>query len=120
MQALDVAAQLLHAVDLATPLDLDGHDAAVGVAADEVDRADRGGVLTAHERQAGLDRVRAGGQELLQVGLDAVLLQPGSTPSSQIESETTSCSVIVSCSPLGFVTTQRPVSSTSGWVRSSS
>ena len=77
MQPLDVAGELLDAVDLAAALDLDGDDVAVGVAADEVDRADRRRVLAADERQPDLDGVRAAAEQLLQVGLDAVLLQAG-------------------------------------------
>ncbi len=77
MQPLDVAGQLLDTVDLAPALDLDGDDVAVGVAADEVDRADRRRVLAAHEPEPDLDGVRARRQQLLEVRLDAVLLQPG-------------------------------------------
>src|SRR3712207_8459712 len=43
------AGQLLDAVDLPASLDLDGHGAPVGVAAEEVDRADGGRVLARSE-----------------------------------------------------------------------
>ena len=45
VEAVEVAGQLLDAVDLAAALDLDGHRLAVGVAAQQVDRADVGRVL---------------------------------------------------------------------------
>ena len=46
-----VAQQLLHAGDLADALHLDHHRATVAVAAEEVDRADVGGVLAPHQPQ---------------------------------------------------------------------
>jgi hypothetical protein len=45
------------------------------VPAQQVDRADVGGVLAAHEAHAFRDDPRVRGQQLLQVGFDAVLLQ---------------------------------------------
>src|SRR3712207_2697274 len=42
VEQLEVAGQLLDAVDLPAPLDLHGHRRPVGVAAQQVDRADRG------------------------------------------------------------------------------
>ena len=51
VEQLEVAGQLLDAVDLAAALDLDRHASAVGVAAHQVDRADGGGVLPAYQRQ---------------------------------------------------------------------
>ena len=77
LEELEVAGELLDAVDLAPALDLDGDGAALGVAAQQVDRADVGRVLPADEPQPGGDGVAVGGQQLLQVGLDAVLPQPG-------------------------------------------
>ncbi len=47
------------------------------VAAHQVDRADRGGVLAADQGQAGGERRRVVGEQLLEVLLDAVLLQAG-------------------------------------------
>ncbi len=76
LQAFDVAGELLDPVDLAAPLDLDRDDLADRVAADEVDRTDRRRVLAPHQRETDFDRVRRGGEQLLEVGLDAVLLQP--------------------------------------------
>ena len=53
-------------------------------------------------------------QQPLQVGLDAVLLQAGSTPSSCEEScRSTDSMVIISCSPALFVTVQVPAPSVS-------
>ena len=75
LQPFDVAGELLDAVDLAASLHLDGHHGVRLVAAHEIDRPDRRRVLAAHEGEALLDRVRARGQQLLEVGLDAVLLQ---------------------------------------------
>ena len=57
--------------------------------------------------------VGVGGQELLEVELDAVLLRPGSMPISWVESERTSWTVMISCSPLGLVTVQTPSVSSS-------
>ena len=71
----EIAGQLLDAVDLAAPLDLDRDMRATGVAAEQVDRADRGRVLAAHQREPVAEHVRRGGQQLLQVCLDAVLHQ---------------------------------------------
>ena len=58
MQSLDVASQLLDAVDLAAPFDLDGDDLPVAIAAQQIDRPDRGRVLAAHQGQPFLDGVR--------------------------------------------------------------
>ena len=52
VEQLEVAGELLDAVDLAAALDLDRDGCAVGVAAHEVDRADRGGVLAADQASA--------------------------------------------------------------------
>ena len=77
LHELEVPGELLHAVDLAAALDLDRDGAALGVAAEQVDGADLGAVLAAHEHQPGLELVARGGEQLLEVGLDAVLLQAG-------------------------------------------
>ena len=77
MQAFDVADELLDAVDLAATLDLDGDDLPIAITAQQVDRTDRGRVLTSDQRQARLDGVRRCGEQLLQVGLDTILLQAG-------------------------------------------
>ena len=52
------------------------------------------------------------GEELLEMGLHAVLLQPGVDPELVGTSASTSCSVIVSCSPFGFITVHTPSPST--------
>ena len=75
VEQLEVAGQLLDAVDLAAALDLHGHRRAGGVAAHQVDRADGGGELPAYERQAVGQRRGVLGEQLLEVLLDAVLLQ---------------------------------------------
>ncbi len=77
VQQFQVPGELLHPVDLAAPLDLDRHAAAVGVAAHQVDRADRGRVLTADQPPALAEHLHLRGQQFLQVGLDAVLDQAG-------------------------------------------
>src|SRR5581483_9854994 len=74
--ALQVAAELLDGLDRADALDLD-RDPAVVVAAHEVDGADVRRPFAAHEPHALADEVGPGGQLLLQVPLDAVLLQAG-------------------------------------------
>jgi hypothetical protein len=77
VQAFDVAGELLDTVDVATALHLDGHHLALRVAADQVDRADRGGVLAAHEREPVLDRVRRRGEQRLA---DAPRHRPSAAP----------------------------------------
>ena len=52
----------------------------VGVAAHDVDRADRGGELAAHEAPALAEDLDLRGEQRLQVRLDAVLDQPGVDP----------------------------------------
>src|SRR5437868_4504648 len=49
LQPFDVARELFDPVDLTPPLDLHGHGLAVGVAAQQVDRADVGRVLPAYQ-----------------------------------------------------------------------
>ena len=77
LQELKVAGELLDAVDPADALDLHGHGAALGVLGHDVDRADGGGELAAHQAVAGAQDLDLLGQELLEVGLDAVLGEPG-------------------------------------------
>src|SRR4051794_3489848 len=80
VEQLQVAGQLLDAVDLAAPLDLDGDRRPGGVAAQQVDRPDRGRVLAAHQRPAGAEGLHVQRQQPLQLRLDAVLLQAGVQP----------------------------------------
>ena len=75
LQTFDVAGELFDAVDVAASLDLDRDDCVRLVAAHQVDRPDRRGVLAPHQGETILDGVRAGGEQLLQVCFDAVLLQ---------------------------------------------
>ena len=75
VEELEVAGELLDAVDLAAPLDLDRDRPAVGVAAHQVDRADRGRELAADQGEAVGEGGRVLGEQLLEVLLDAVLLQ---------------------------------------------
>jgi hypothetical protein len=77
---------------------------AVGVAAHDVDRPDRGGVLAADQPVAVAEQVQLLGQQLLQVGLEPVPDQPGSAPSSTEVSDRVSVIVIVSVSPALLVT----------------
>src|SRR3546814_11770694 len=55
LEELEVPSQLLHAVDATLPLDLHGHGSAFAVAAQQVDRADLGAVLAAHQDHAVFD-----------------------------------------------------------------
>ena len=75
VEALLVAEQLLDARDLAHPLHLDHDGAVVAVAAQQVDRPDVGGVLAPHQPQVVAQRGDPLGQQLLQLGFDAVLGQ---------------------------------------------
>ena len=77
VEQLEVAGELLDAVDVAAALDLDGHAEAGRVATHQVDRTDRRRELAADEREAVGQRCRVLGQQLLEVLLDAVLLQAG-------------------------------------------
>jgi hypothetical protein len=77
LQELQVAGELLDPVDLAPALDLDGHRPALRVPAQQVDRPDVGRVLAADQPQARGDRLAVGGEQLLEVRLDAVLPQAG-------------------------------------------
>ena len=74
---LEVAGQLLDAVDLAAALDLDRDAGAARVLREDVDRADGGHVLAPHERPAVAEGVDVLGEQLLQVRLDAVLDEAG-------------------------------------------
>jgi AcrR family transcriptional regulator len=76
VQQFQVPRELLSGVDAGVALELDGHVRAIGVTAHDVDRADRGGVLTADQPVAVAEQVELLGQQFLQVRLDAVLDQP--------------------------------------------
>src|SRR4051812_3925111 len=73
VEQLEVAGQLLDAVDLAAPLDLDRNRRSAVVAGQDVDRADRGGVLPAYQPPAVAEGLDVFGEQRLQVGLDPVL-----------------------------------------------
>src|SRR3954451_6368954 len=75
--AVEVAGELLDGVDGPDPLDLDRHPAVLLVAAHEIHRADVGRPLAADQAQALAAPLRVVGQKLLQVALDAVLLERG-------------------------------------------
>ena len=77
VESLLVAQQLVDAGDLADALHLDDDRAAVAVAAQQVDRADVGRELAAHEHEVVAQRGDARREQLLELGLDAVLLEPG-------------------------------------------
>jgi hypothetical protein len=79
-EQLQVPRELLNPVDLATPLHLDGHRRAHAVAAQQVDRPDRGRVLAADQRVPLAEHARCRGQQLLKVRLHAVLDQAGVDP----------------------------------------
>ena len=76
IQQLEVAAQLLDAIDTAHALELDGHRAAVGVLGHDVHRPDGRGVFAPHEPITGAQDLDLLGEELLEVSLDPVLGQP--------------------------------------------
>jgi hypothetical protein len=73
--ALEVTGELLDRVDRPHALDLDRDPAVVLVAAHEIDRADVRRPLSAHKPKALPAPLGRAGQRLLQVGLDAVLLE---------------------------------------------
>src|SRR5690606_34574837 len=74
-EKFEVPGQLLDAVDVAASLDLDGDGCAVSIAHHEVDGADRRRILAAHEGRTLADQIDLFGQQALQIGLDAVLLE---------------------------------------------
>jgi hypothetical protein len=107
VEQLEVARQLLDAVDVAPPLDLDGDRDSLGVLGQYVDRADRRPVLPSNQGPALAERLDVLGEQFLQVSLDAI-------PSSCSESCSTSSIVMVSSSPvLVWVTVQVPTPSSS-------
>lgn len=75
VEEFQVAGQLFYAVDFAAAFDLDGDCGAVGVAAEDVDRADRGGELAADEGVAVAEGGDVLGEEFLEVCFYAVLLE---------------------------------------------
>ena len=77
VQQLQIAGELLHAVDLAAPLDLHRDRRAVGVPAQDVDRADGRHVLAADQGVALAECLDAVGEEFLEVCFHAVLDQAG-------------------------------------------
>src|SRR5262245_724391 len=76
----EVAGELLDRLDRPDALDLDRDPALVLVPAHQVDRADGRGPLTPHKAERLADRGRVGGEGLLEVALDAVLLEPRRLP----------------------------------------
>jgi hypothetical protein len=107
LQPLEVAGELLDAVDLADPLDLDRdrppspsrHSRSTGP------RSVRNSRCT--QLQSVLEVRRVGGQQLLQLLLDPVEGEPTLGVELVATSSRTSSSSIVSVSPLGLVTTHR-------------
>ena len=79
-EQLEVAAELLDAVDLPAPLHLDGQGRALRVAGEQVDGADGGRILAPDEPAALPEQVDLVGEEGLEMGLDAGLLQAGVEP----------------------------------------
>ena len=114
VEELEVAGELLDAVDLAAALDLDGDGDAVAVPAEQVDRADVGRVLRGGPGASPSPRcVQLAASSSWRWASTPSFCRPGSTPSSQAESLSTSSSVIVSVSPLGLVTVHTSSPSTS-------
>ncbi len=79
-EPLQVAGQLLHPVDLPATLDLDGDRLTLVRPTEEIDRTDVRGVLAPEQGEAGLQRPGLLSEQLLEVRLDAILLQPGVLP----------------------------------------
>ena len=77
VEPLLVAQQLVDARDLADALHLDDDRPPVAVAAQQVDRADVGRELAPHEHEVVAQRGDARREQLLELGLDAVLLEAG-------------------------------------------
>ncbi len=77
IEPLLVAEQLLDPGDLPDPLHLDHHGAALTVPAQQVDGPDVGRVLAPDDAEVVTKGAHARGDELLQLGLDAVLRQAG-------------------------------------------
>src|SRR5262249_3995703 len=75
VQQLEIARQLLDAVDLTSALDLDGDAHAVGSPAHDVDGPDRRRVLAAHQPPAVAEYVQLDREQFLQMCLDAILDQ---------------------------------------------
>src|SRR5579862_7917853 len=75
--ALEIAAELLDGVDGRESLHLDGHPAAVGVAAHQVDGAEVGRPLAPFDPEPVAEHLRPGGERLLEIALEAVLAPPG-------------------------------------------
>src|SRR5690606_40016897 len=73
VEQFEVAGELFDAVDLPAPLDLYGHRPLLRVAGEDVHRPDRGGVLPPHEPVPRAEQLDLLGEELLEVGLPAVL-----------------------------------------------
>ena len=75
VEQVQVSGELLHAVDLAAPLDLHRDALPVAVPAHQVDRPDRGRVLAPDQPPALAEQVELDREQLLQVRLDPVLDQ---------------------------------------------
>src|SRR5690606_6300564 len=79
-EQLEVPSQLLDAVDVAAAFHLDRDRATRSVGDEQVDRPNRRHVLTADESRALAEPLDLLREESLQVGLDAVLDEPGIVP----------------------------------------
>ena len=77
VELLDVARQLLDAVDLTLTFDLNGQHLPVAVAEQQIHRTDRCRVLALHELEVGPDGVGRGREQVTQRKLDAVLHKAG-------------------------------------------
>src|SRR5215469_7940425 len=75
VKQLQVPGQLFNAIDFSPALDLHGYRSRIGVAAHQVNRADRGRVLPADQPPARAEQMNLRGEQLLQMGLDTVLDQ---------------------------------------------
>jgi ribonuclease BN (tRNA processing enzyme) len=74
---LEVARELLNAIDIAATLDFDGNGGARGIPRQNIYRADGGHVFAALKAVALAGKLDLLGQELLQVSFDTIFLQAG-------------------------------------------
>jgi len=106
VEALLVSEELLDSGDLAHSLHLHHHRGALAVAAEQVDGPDVGGVLAPHQRHPLPERRDPGREQLLELGLHAVLLE------ARVDAVEPRCgdsaSSIRCVSPLGLVAVITP------------
>src|SRR5215469_14990417 len=75
VEQFQVSGELFDAVDFPSALDFHGYRTRIGIAAHQVNRADRGRVLPADQPPARTEQMNLRGEQLLQMGLDTVFDQ---------------------------------------------